>query len=134
MLNDYIEITNGKIVNLSFQVDLFIDKKYPQSQIIANTISVISNYMDINKFEMGQNIYLSNLYELINNVAGVLNIIDLRVYNMVGGKYSINEISQRYINVATKQIDISGEYTIFGEPTTLFEIYSAVSDIIIRVK
>jgi hypothetical protein len=27
MLNDYVEVTNGKIINLSFQVDLMIDKK-----------------------------------------------------------------------------------------------------------
>jgi hypothetical protein len=26
MLNDYVEVTNGKIINLSFQVDLMIDK------------------------------------------------------------------------------------------------------------
>jgi hypothetical protein len=32
MLNDYVEVTNGKIINLSFQVDLMIDKKLPQAQ------------------------------------------------------------------------------------------------------
>jgi hypothetical protein len=31
MLNDYVEVTNGKIINLSFQVDLMIDKKIPQA-------------------------------------------------------------------------------------------------------
>ena len=134
MLNDYIEISNGKIINLSFQVDLFIDKKYPQSQIISQVISSITTYMDINKFDMGQNIYLSNLLETINNVAGVLNVIDLRVYNLVGGKYSTNEISQPYVDLSTRQIDVSGEYTLFGEPTTMFEILEPVSDVIVRVK
>jgi hypothetical protein len=134
MLNDYIEITNAKIVNLSFQVDLFIDKKYPQTQIISEVISSITNYMSINKFEMGENIYLSNLLETINNVGGVLNVIDLRVYNMVGGNYSTNEISQPYIDTATRQIDISQEYALFGEPTTMFEVKFPVTDVIVRVK
>jgi hypothetical protein len=31
MLNDYVEVTNGKIINLSFQVDLMIDKKFTSS-------------------------------------------------------------------------------------------------------
>jgi hypothetical protein len=134
MLNDYIEITNAKIVNISFEVDLFIDKKYPQSQIISQVISTINSYMDINKFEMGENIYLSNLLEAVNNVGGVLNVIDLRVYNKVGGKYSVNEISQPYIDNESRQIDISQEYALFGEPTTLFEIKFPTTDIVCRVK
>lgn len=135
MLNDYVQITNGRIVNLSFQIDLFVDKKFPQSQIITQVITNVQNYMDINKFQMGDSIYLSALIEIINNVAGVLNVIDLRVYNMVGdGKYSLNEIAQPYIDPATKQIDVSADYTIYGEPTTMFEIKYPTTDIIVRVK
>lgn len=134
MLNDYIEVTNGRIINLSFQIDLFVDKKYPQSQLISQVVAAVTTYMDINNFDMGQNIYLSNLLETINNVAGVLNVIELRVYNMVGGNYSLNEISQPYIDAATRQIDISSDYTLFGEPTSMFEVKFPTSDIIVRVK
>jgi hypothetical protein len=134
MLNDYVEITNGRIVNLSFQIDLFIDKKYPQSQIISQVVNAVNNYMSINNFDMGENVYLSNLLETINNVGGVLNVIDLRVYNNVGGKYSVNEISQPYIDDATREIDITDNYTLFGEPTTMFEIKYPATDIVVRVK
>jgi hypothetical protein len=134
MLNDYIQILDGKIVNLSFQIDLFVDKKYPQSQIISQVISNITSYIDINKFDMGQNVYLSNLLETINNVPGVLNVIELRVYNMVGGKYSTNEISQPYLDNETRQIDVSSEYTLFGEPSTMFEVRFPTTDITVRVK
>jgi hypothetical protein len=64
MLNDYVEVTNGKIINLSFQVDLMIDKKLPQAQIMGQVISVVEQYMNINKYQMGENIYLSSLIEL----------------------------------------------------------------------
>jgi hypothetical protein len=134
MLNDYIEVTNGRIINISFQVDLYIDKKYPQSQLISQVVTAINNYMDINNFDMGENIYLSNLLETINNVAGVLNVIDLRVYNMVGGKYSLNEITQPYIDEATRQVDITNDYTLFGEPTSMYEIKYPATDILVRVK
>jgi hypothetical protein len=134
MLNDYIEISDARIVNLSFQIDVYIDKKYPQSQIVSQIITSVSNYMNINNFDMGENIYLSNLLENVNNVAGVLNVIDMRVYNLVGGRYSLNEISQPYIDTATRQIDISDNYTLFGEPTTMFEIRFPATDIIVRVR
>jgi hypothetical protein len=135
MLNDYVQITNGRIINLGFQVDVQIDKKVPQSQIITQVISEIVSYMDINKFEMGDSIYLSNLIETINNVVGVINVIELRAYNKVGeGKYSLNEISQPYVDFDTKQIDTSADYTLFGEPTSMFEIKYPTSDIEVRVR
>jgi len=134
MLNDYVQITDGRIINLSFEVDLFIDKKVPQSQVISEVINDIQTYMDINQFQMGDNIYVSNLLEQINNVGGVLNVVDLRIYNKVGGIYSLNEISQPYLDAETRQIDISGDYTLFGEPTSMFEILEPTKDILVRVK
>jgi hypothetical protein len=135
MLNDYVEVTNGRIINIGFEIDLFVDKKIPQSQIMSNVISVTQSYFDINKFDMGENIYISNLVEKINNVGGVLNVIDLRVYNKVGlGKYSLNEISQPYLDNVSRQIDITTDYTLFGEPTSMYEIKYPTTDIVVRAK
>ena len=134
MLNDYIQMTDGRIINLAFEVDLYTDKKIPQSQVISEVINNIQTYMDINKFQMGDNIYISNLLNKINDVGGVINVIDLRVYNKVGGIYSINEISQPYVDAETRQIDLSSDYTLFGEPTSMFEILQPTKDIMVRVK
>lgn len=137
MLNDYVEITNGRIINLGLEIDLMTDKKVPQSQIMSQVIIEVQNYFNINKFEMGDNIYLSNLMELINNVGGVLNVIDLRIYNKVGmGKYSLNEISQPYMSsdINNRQIDIGDGFTLYGEPTSMFEIKYPTTDISVRVK
>ena len=135
MLNDYVQVTNGRVVNLSFEIDLYIDKKLPQSQVITQVITEVKNHLDINKFEMGDNIYLSPLAEKINAVGGVLNILDVRVFNKIGdGKYSLNEISQPYFDESTRQIDVSTDYTLFGEPNSMFEIKYPTTDIIVRVK
>ncbi len=135
MLNDYIEIDSGNVYNIGFEVDLFVDKQFPQSEVISQTISTISDYFNIDKWGMGDNIYFTQLIEQINNVPGVLNVIDLRVYNKVGeGKYSSNEIPQPYIDDATRQIDLLGEYTLFGDPVGMFEIKFDDQDIKIRVK
>jgi hypothetical protein len=135
MLNDYVEVGNGKIINIGFEVDLFIDKEYPQSQIMSEVISTITSYMDINNHEMGENIYLSQLIENINNVGGVLNVVDLRVFNKVGeGQYSLNEIAQPYIDEDRRQVDLLGEYTLFGDPISMFEVRFPEKDIKVRVK
>jgi hypothetical protein len=135
MLNDYIQISNGRVINLAFEVDLYIDKKQPQSQIMSQVITSVQEFMDINKYQMGDNIYMSNLIEIINNVGGVLNVIDLRVYNKVGeGLYSLNEIAQPYLDAETRQVDLTTDFTLFGEPISMFEIKYPDIDIKVRVK
>ena len=134
MMNDYVQVADGRIVNIGVEVDLFVDKKAAQSQVMSQVINEVKKYFDVNKFEMGENIYVSPLIETINNIGGVLNIIDIRFYNKVGGgQYSLNEISQPYFDTATKQIDMT-EMTLFGEPTTMFEIKYPTKDILVRAK
>jgi len=135
MMNDYVVILDGQVINLSFEFDLYVDKDYPQSQIMTRVINKVAEFMDINEHHMGENIYLGQLIENVNNVPGVINVIDIRVYNKVGGgKYSMNEIEQPYLNEETRQVDLSNDYTLFGNPISMFEVKYTEKDIIVRVK
>ena len=135
MINDYIEVNNAKVINLSFEIDLVIDKQHTQSQIITEAINKTKSYFNINNWNMGDDIYLGQLIETINNISGVLNVVDVRVYNKVGGAYySSNQISQPYTDDETRQIDLLGEFKLFGEPNGMFEIKRPDVDISIRVK
>jgi len=135
MINDYIEISNAKIINIAFEIDLAIEKQYPQAQIVTEAINKTKSYFEISKWNMGDDIYLGQLVETINNIAGVLNVIDVRVYNKVGGAYySPNEISQPYFDTESKQIDLLSDYKLFGEPNAMFEIKRPDFDIMVRVK
>ena len=135
MLNDYVVINNGQIINLAFEFDLLVERDFPQSQIITNAIKSVIEFMDINKHYMGENIYLGQLIENVNNVGGVTNVIDIRIYNKVGENlYSMNEIEQPYIDEETRQIGISEQYTLFGNPISMFEIRYPERDIKIRVR
>ena len=134
MLNDYVLISDGRIINLSFEFDLFIDKSYNQAEIINNVIQTVNTYFDVNEWDMGESIYLGQLTESVNNVGGVINITDIRVFNEVGNTYSLNEISQAYLDQSTRQIDLTEDYALFGENKTMFEIKDPTKDIRIRVK
>lgn len=134
MLNDYIEVNSGRVINLAFDIDLFIDKQYPQSSIINEVIGVVNKYFSVSKYQMGENIYMGPLIEVINNVPGVLNVIDIKVYNKIGGQYSNNEIAQPLLDDDTRQVDLLGQFTLFGEPTGIYEIRYPTKDIRIRVK
>lgn len=135
MINDYVTIKNGRVYNLSFEIDVFAEKAIPKGQVISGVINQVKDYFDINKWDMGDNIYISQLVENINNVGGVLNVTDLRVFNKVNenGKYSLNEVAQPYIDEETRQIDLLGRYTLFGEPNGMFEIKYPNKDIKITI-
>ncbi len=144
MINDYVLIRDGKIINLGFDLDLFVDKLVNQSEVINNVINSIKEYFDIKKWEMGDNIYMAQLIENINNVGGVLNVIDVRVYNLIGGNYSLNQTNQSFISPTVdtvalpfnnaKRIDLGEDYALFGDQDSMFEIKNPASDIKVRVK
>ena len=133
-MNDYVEVQNGQIINLAFELGLYIDKEFPQSQIIAEAISKVQDYFDIDKWDMGQNIYMSQLIEDINNVGGVLNVMELKVFNKVGDGYSLNQIAQPLLDDATREIDLAPNYALMGSPISMFELKRPSVDIRVRVK
>ena len=93
-LNDFVEIKSGRIINLSFEVDLYINKNYNKSDVVTNVINTITDYMDINNHQMGEDIFVGDLEKEISKVDGVINLIDLRVYNEYGDGYSQTKSSQ----------------------------------------
>lgn len=134
MVNDYILVADGKIINVAFELDLFIDKQFSDSEVSAEVINTVQAYMDIQNRGMGDNIYMAQMVENVNNVSGVINVLDIRVFNKVAGDYSDNQTSQPYLDPATKQIDLLGEYTLFSEPDMMFEVKFPTVDITVKVK
>jgi len=139
MINDYVEINDGSIINLGFNVDIFVDKSFNVSEVVNNTIQKIVQYFDIKNWSMGQDVYLSSLIENVNNVPGVLNVINIEVLNFVSGDYSLNQSSQFIISEdltsspITRVLDTS-DFTVFGESNAMFEIKFPNKDIRVRVK
>lgn len=139
MINDYVEINDGKVINLGLNIDIFVDKTFSTSEVVNSVIQETKKYFNINNFSMGQNIYMSNLIENINNVGGVLNVVNIQVLNFVGGTYSNNTTIQQLLSSNQQNSPIvnildTSDFTIFGEPNGMFEIKFPNKDINIRVK
>ena len=127
MVNDYIEIRDGRIFNLAFDIDVYIEQGNQNN--IANTIiSDVSDYFDVHNHQMNEDIYLGPLIETINNVTGVVNVLNVVVYNKVGGQYSINPIAQEVVNDITGQIKLINN-TIYSTEDSMFEIKYPQKDI-----
>lgn len=126
-VNDYVEIRDGRIFNLGFNVELFVGEQN-NNQIANSVISTITQYFDVNKHQMNEDIYLTPLVEAINNVAGVVNVIKLKVFNKVGGQYSNNSVEQTISDNTTGEILIMDQ-TIYSTEDSMFEIRFPQKDI-----
>lgn len=139
MINDYVEINDGKVVNVQIEADLFVDKNYNLNEIKSNAINVIQEFMNVEKWEMNENIYVSQITDKLRDVPGVINVVDIRFYNMESGGYS-NTV--HFQATGPRFLLSSGGYrtqieyvdnTIFGTPLSMFEVRNPSSDILVRV-
>ena len=98
MVNDFVEIRSGRVVNVAFDCYIFVDKAYDNSEVIQRVINLIGDYMDIRRHVMGENIFLGDLEKEISKLDGVVNLIALRCYNKVGYGYSDSLMDQTMID------------------------------------
>lgn len=137
MINDYVEIKSGRIINLGFDVEAIIDKNYNKIDVIRAIINTITDYMDINKHIMGEEIYIGDLEKEISKIDGVINLISLKVINKKDGEYSPTEVSQETINGENGEVIIDLDATdgiLYNDGDTMMEILKPESDITIKIK
>ena len=82
---------------------------------------------------MGDPLFVGDLMREIGAVSGVVNVVDIRVFNKIGGQYSSAEVSQSYVNDSTKEIQQS-DMTIFMKSNQIYQIRFPNTDIRVRFK
>ena len=133
MLNDYILTQAAQVIDLALEVDVVVQPSFNQGELVTNIIDTVNDFFSPNTKEMGQDVYVGELNRNISLQDGVVNLIDVRIYNKVGGTYSSNEVSQRYSDQQTKQIELI-DGIIFAQPNQSFQIKYPTKDIAVRLK
>lgn len=133
MLNDYLDIESGEVIDLSLEVDLVINKNESQSDILKETVKTVTDFFAIDKRKMGDPLFVGDLKTEIGKVSGVVNVVDVRLFNKIGGKYSSAEVSQSYKDDVSKEILLS-DSTIYMKSNQICQIRFPQTDIKVRVK
>jgi len=133
MMNDYVSVTTGKVIDLAFEIYISIAKNTNQNSIISDVITKVNDYMLPQAREFGQNVLISEIKSIVQNIEGVINISDVKVFGRVGGKYSSSQTAQKYEDSTTKQIKLIDDI-IYAEPTEFYQIRYSNTDIGVRVK
>ena len=133
MINDYIDIASGEVIDFGLEIDLHIDKNENPTDIVRTVIQNTTSFFAIEKRKMGDPLFVGDLKREIGNVGGVTNVIDVRVYNKIGGQYSSTEVAQAYNDTLTKEI-LQSDMTIFMKSNQIFQIRFPNIDIKVRTK
>jgi len=133
MINDYISVNVAQVIDLEYDISVVLDSGQNQGQVITQIIDVVSQSMSPLSRDLGENVNVSDIRKKIQDVAGVISISDVSIFNKVGGQYSSSETSQRYSDSSTKRIELIDD-TIFAEPNQIYQIRYDSRDIKVRVK
>ena len=129
MVNDFVEINDGYVINFGINLSVLINSNYNPSDIKANIITSLMTYFDINNWQMNESIYIAEITDLVMNLPGVINVIDVTMVNIVGGGYSNIKSSQAtgsFVQtvgsnvVTTTIIPINNE--VLSAPNTILEL------------
>ena len=133
MINDFVEIQSGEVIDLGLEIDVVIDRNELESDVIKSIIEKTISYFAIEKRKMGDPLFTGELLKEIGSTTGVVNVVDVRVFNKTGREYSQAEVSQTYKTPETKEI-LQADMTVYMKSNQIFQIRFPNKDIKVRVK
>jgi hypothetical protein len=133
MMNDYISVSSAEVLDLGIDVSVVLDATQNSGQIVTDVVNRIADYFNPQVRELGQNVYISELRSILQNLTGVITVTDMIFQNKVGGQYSSAETSMSYSDSEQKIIR-SVDDTLFAQPNQVYQVRFPQKDIKVRVK
>jgi hypothetical protein len=87
MINDTIDILDARVVNIKINFVAVVN--YDQDKIEALTAAITEiERIHAQKLDIGQPIYISKIYDVLNNLDEIVDVTDVKITNETGGLYS----------------------------------------------
>jgi len=88
MINDTIDLLDARVVNFGIQFILVADYSENKFNVLSAATARLRNYFVNLQFDIGESLYISEVYKEIQRVPGVIDVIDVKIIPQVGGAYS----------------------------------------------
>lgn len=86
--NDSIRIKDAFIINIGIDFSLIILPNYNSNEVIANCITALQDYFNIDNQQINQPILLKEVFILLDRIEGVQTVDSIEITNKAGGNYS----------------------------------------------
>ncbi len=84
MVNDTISIKNGFIVNIAVDFSIVLRPNYSGNQVLNKCILALKDYFDIDKWQINQPIFLTDIRVLLDRIEGVQTVKSVAISNKSG--------------------------------------------------
>ena len=97
IIGDWIDIVDARVVNFQINFTILADKKNKQ-KVLVDCLTRLRDYFNITNWQINQPIFISNIITVLQEIDGVINVVDLKFYNIfdrdieTGRDYSPKEI------------------------------------------
>jgi hypothetical protein len=91
MVTDAINIKDAFYINIGVNFDITVLSGFSNKEILTNCISSLQNYFSIDKWQINQPIYVSDINSILLQIKGVKSIVRLEIINKqdnTGNNYS----------------------------------------------
>ena len=88
MVNDTIDILDAKVVNIAIEFIAVIDPGQDKFEALSIAINTLKQNMLAEKFDIGQPIYITKIYDLLNNLDEIVDVVDAKIVLKSTGNYS----------------------------------------------
>ena len=89
MVGDTIDILDAKILNFGVEFTAVATFDTNKVALLNSVVKVLKeNLASDSKFEIGEPVYISDIFRLINLVPGVVDTVEVKLLPRVGGDYS----------------------------------------------
>ena len=125
MLNDTIDILDGRIVNIGIDFDIVVSEPYSKFEVLTDALKQVREAYNRALF-IGEPINIYDVYTLLSKVDGVADVVSVDFKNKTGGNYSSDALNlKRYTTPDGRRI-IPPENVAFEVKFPLSDINGAV--------
>ena len=87
MLSDTIDILDARVINLGIDFSVLSEEMMHKTEILQRCFLALEDYLDKDP-EIGEPLHIAKLYNILNNVPGVVDTFKLDIYQKTGSDYS----------------------------------------------
>jgi hypothetical protein len=87
MMNDTIDILDPRIININIKFNAVVDYSQDKFEALSIAISEIQQIF-LEKMDIGQPIYITKIYDRLNNLEEIVDVTNVEITNKSGARYS----------------------------------------------
>jgi hypothetical protein len=135
-VNDSIFVQDGRLFHLAYEISLLVSGEVGDADLTIATSKVVADFHSPGNSRMGVPLPLYQLKEKLNNLVGVLNVENLRVFSRRGGSYSLNRPEVEFVSEETGELATTGSVLSTGTDGVyaVLDVRRDVSLTFLRVK